>query len=653
MNLTQKSINYLKAISAEIITKAESGHTGVALGGATILFALFKDHLRFDTKAQNINRDRFVLSAGHASALLYTLLYTFGYDINLNDLENFRQIGSNTPGHPEYNSAIGVEATTGPLGQGVANSVGLAMAIKHYQKLFNVQKFHIMDSKVYCFMGDGCLMEGVAQEALSLAGTLKLNNLILLYDYNKMTIDGKLEKSNLEDVAKKYSSMGFKVIYVAEGNDYKQVTKAISKAKKEKDKPVMIIFKTKIGFGSKRENQASIHGTALTEDEFAHLKEKLGITTSMFVPNSVLKYCRQSKTKNDEYFEEWKKNLFLYQTTHPELYKHFENYLQESKVNFDKILKQISAKEKISGRDANKILFNEVALKIPSLIGGSADLFASTKVYIEKGKDFKKNDYAGRNIYFGVREHAMGAISNGLALFDNSRVFNSTFLAFSQYMMPAIRLSAMMNLPVWYFFTHDSIFIGEDGPTHQPIEQLGQLRLIPNLNVFRPADAFELAEAYNFALQTKAPVAFVLSRQDLPILNKEKNKNISKGAYVYSSVENAKNVILASGSEVSMAVEAQKLLEKENIKTDVISVSNLALFEKQSPAYKTALFKNYEKIFALEASNDNSWYKITNKVFLLNSYGKSGKPNHVAKNMSFTAKHFVKFVKECYKKNNK
>lgn len=653
MNLTQKSINYLKAISCEIITKAESGHTGVALGGATILFSLFKDHLRFDTKAQNINRDRFVLSAGHASALLYTLLYTFGYDIDLNDLENFRQVGSNTPGHPEYDLTRGIEATTGPLGQGVANSVGLAMAIKHYQKLFNVQKFHIMDSKVYCFMGDGCLMEGVAQEALSLAGSLKLDNLILLYDYNKMTIDGRLEKSNMEDVGKKYSAMGFRVIYVANGNDYNQVTKAIGRAKKEKHKPVMIIFRTKIGFGSKREDQASIHGTALSDEEFAELKEKLGITTSMFIPNSVLKYCRQSKTKNDEYFEEWKKNLFLYQTTHPELYKHFENYLQEPKVNFDKILKQVVSMDKISGRDANKILFNEVATKIPSLIGGSADLFASTKVYVDKGKDFEKSDYAGRNIYFGVREHAMGAISNGLALFDNSRVFNSTFLVFCQYMMPAIRLSAMMDLPVWYFFTHDSIFLGEDGPTHQPIEQLGQLRLIPNLHVFRPADVFEIAEAYNFALQTKGPVVFVLSRQNLPVLNKQKNKNISKGAYLYSSVENAKNVVLATGSEVSMAVEAQKLLEKEKIKIDVVSVPNFSLFERQNTLYQTSLLKNYTNIFAVEASNDNSWYKLTKNVFAVNTYGKSGKPNEVAKAMGFTAKDFAKYVKENLKKDKK
>lgn len=653
MNLTEKSINYLKAISCEIITKAQSGHTGVALGAATILFALFKDHLRFDTKAQNINRDRFVLSAGHASALLYTTLYAFGYDIDLNDLENFRQVGSATPGHPEYDMIRGIEATTGPLGQGVANSVGLAMAMKHYQKLFNVQKFHIMDSKVYCFMGDGCLMEGVAQEAISLAGSLKLNNLILLYDYNKMTIDGRLEKSNMEDVGKKYSAMGYKIIYVSNGNDYNQVTKAIEKAKKSADKPVMVIFRTKIGFGSKREDQASIHGTALTEEEFAELKEKLGITTSMFIPNSVLKYCAQSKTRNDEYFEEWKTNLFLYQTTHPELYKHFENYAQQPKVNFDKVIKQVLLQEKVSGRDANKVLFNEVANKIPSLIGGSADLFASTKVYVDGGKDFESLDYAGRNIYFGVREHAMAGVSNGLALFDNSRVFNSTFLVFCQYMMPAIRLSAMMDLPVWYFFTHDSIYLGEDGPTHQPVEQLGQLRLIPNLHVFRPADVFEIAEAYNFALQTKGPVAFVLSRQNLPVISKQKNKNISKGAYLFSELAGAKIAVLATGSEVYLAVDAQKLLEKEGIKIDVISVPNLSLFERQNALYKTTMLKPYKTLFAVEASNDNSWYKLTQNVFAINTYGKSGKPNEVAKAMNFTAKDFAKFVKETLKKDKK
>jgi transketolase len=649
MNLTQKSINYVKAISAEIITKANSGHTGIALGAATILFALFKDHLRFDTKGQNINRDRFVLSAGHGSALYYTILYAFGYDVDIADLEGFRKIGSVTAGHPEYNAIKGIEATTGPLGQGVANSVGLAIAAKQYKEFFNVQKFQIIDNKVYCFVGDGCLMEGVAQEALSLAGNLKLNNLIILYDYNKMTIDGKLTLANSEDIGKKYTAMGFKVIYVSNGNDYGQVTKAIEKAKNVKDRPVIVIFRTRIGFGSLREDDASIHGTPLTPDEFKVLKEKLGITTSMFIPNAVLKYCGLSKTKNDEHFEEWKKNLFLYKTTHPELFKTFEAFNQEGKVHFDKLLKQLSTETSISGRDANALFFNEVASKVPSMIGGSADLFASTKVYIKNGKVYSSEDYSGRNIYFGVREHAMASVSNGIALFDDLRVFNSTFLVFSQYMMPAIRLSAMMGLPVWYFFTHDSIYIGEDGPTHQPIEHLGQLRLIPNLTIFRPADPYELAEAYNFALSKKVPVVFILSRQSLPIINKEKPNNINKGAYVISSMENAKYAILASGSEVSTAIETQKTLAKEKIYTNVISVPSTTIFDAQSKNYTTGLLKQYANTFAIEASNDNFWYKYTKNVFGLNTFGMSGKGVEVAKAMKFDSKNFTNFIKNTVK----
>lgn len=651
MDLNSKSLNYIKAISSEIIMKANSGHTGVALGGATILYALFKDHLKFDVSAQNINRDRFVLSAGHASALYYTILYAFGFDVSLEQLENFRQVGSVAAGHPEFDAIKGIDATTGPLGQGVAMSVGLAISMQHYKKLFNVQKGQIFDNKVYCFMGDGCLMEGVAQEALSLAGSLKINNLIMLYDYNKITIDGSLENSNMEDVGKKYAAMGFNVIYVSNGNDYKQVTKAIGKAKKEKQKPSMIIFRTKIGFGSAKENTKEIHGVPLTKEEFEDLKKKLGITTSMFIPNAVLKFCRQSTIKNNEKFEEWKKNLFIYQNTHPELYKQLANYELEPKIQVEKTLKMFQDVDNISGRDANKKIFNEIANKIPSMIGGSADLASSTKVYIEKGKDITTTDFSARNIFFGVREHAMGAVCNGISLFNLTRSFNSTFLAFSQYMMPAIRLSAMMKLPVWYYFTHDSIFIGEDGPTHQPIEQLGQLRLIPDLNVFRPADPVELIACYNVALKTQKPAAFVLSRQNLPVINKEYNAEIERGAYLHTHNANAKITFVASGSEVSMCLEASKLLEKENIFANIISVPSTSVFNGQKTSYKSSLLKNNTCLIAVEASNDNYWYRITKNIFGLETFGLSGKGQDVAKKLGFTAKELAKYAKEVVKQN--
>jgi transketolase len=651
MNLTQKSINYIQTISAEMVMRAKSGHTGVALGAATILFALFKDHLRYDVAAEHINRDRFVLSAGHASALYYTLLYAFGFDVTMEDLENFRQIGAVTTGHPEFGTIKGVETTTGPLGQGVANAVGLAIASNHYAKLFNVQKFQIFDNKVYCFVGDGDLMEGIAQESLSLAGSLKLKNLIFLYDYNKCTIDGKLSKSNTEDVGKKYASMGFRVIYCSDGHDYNMVTKAIEKAKKEKSKPVMVIFRTKIGHQSRRQDDPSIHGTPLTDDEFAELKEKLGITTTMFIPSAVLKYCRQSTQKNNERIEEWKKNLILYQTTHPELHKMFLSHASEPKFARDKLYKLFCGVEKISGRDANKKVFNEIASKITNMIGGSADLAASTKVYIEKGKDMSVEDYAGRNIFFGIREHAMAGICNGIALFANTRTFNSTFLVFSQYMLPSIRLSAMMNLPVWYFFTHDSIYVGEDGPTHQPIEQLGQLRLIPNLTVFRPADPIELVDCYGVALQSKNPCCFVLSRQDLPVVAVGKEGQAQKGAYVVSpaSTQKPKLAFIASGSEVAMCLEAQKILEKEGISCEVISVPCTNLLEAQRNQTKTALLNNAEIVVAVEASNDNYWYRHTPHVFGINTYGASGKSADVAKHLGFTVRKLVAYAKSLVK----
>lgn len=650
MNLTQKSINYIQAISSEMIMKANSGHTGIALGASTILFALFKDHLKFDVLAENINRDRFVMSAGHGSALLYTLLYAFGFDVTIDDLENFRQIGSKTAGHPERNLIKGIETTTGPLGQGVANAVGLAIASSHWAKLFNVQKFQIFDNKVYCFVSDGDIMEGVAQESLSLAGSLKLKNLILLYDYNKVTIDGVLEKSNMEDVGKKYASMGFRVIYVSNGNEYHAVTRAIDKAKKEKNKPSIIIFRTKIGYQSKRENNPSIHGNALSDEEFTELKAKLGITTSMFIPNSILKYCRQSTTKNNEKFEEWKKNLFLYETTHPELHKMYVQYATEPKFqkNFYKLF---SGVEQISGRDANKKILNEIATKIPNIIGGSADLATSTKVYIEKGKDMSREDYAGRNISFGVREHAMAGVCNGISLFANTRVFNSTFLVFSQYMMPSIRLASMMNLPIWYYFTHDSIFVGEDGPTHEPIEQIGQLRLIPNLTVFRPCDYVELCDLYSYALTNKNPCCFVLSRQDLPTLGAKMEGQAQNGAYLISPAKNkAKISFWASGSEVSLSIEAQKLLEKEDIDSEVVSVPCLNLFEKQRSQYKMQLLKNAEIKIAVEASNDNAWYKYCENFFGIERFGASGKGADVAKELGFNAKKLAVYAKNLIKK---
>ena len=636
MDLNQKALNYIQVLSAEMIRKANSGHTGVALGASTILYALFKDHYRFDVSGENINRDRFVLSAGHASALYYSILYTFGFDYKIEDLENFRQIGSITPGHPERNEALGIDCSTGPLGQGVANAVGMAIASKRMAEIYNVQKMKVFDNKIYCFVGDGCLMEGVAQEAISLAGTLGLNNLILLYDCNKVTIDGTLEISNHEDTASKFVAQGFNVVEVSNGNDYLQVTKAIEKAKKS-TKPCVIIFNTKIGFNSDVEGKNVIHGRPLSDEEFQNLKNKLGVTTTMFIPKAVLRFCKETTIKNQKYFEEWEKKLLLYQSTHPELYKSLANYKLQLKFQAEKIYKNFSGD--ISGRDANFKILNEVALKNTSLIGGSADLTASTKTLIENAGAISKNSFRGRNINFGIREHAMGAVCNGISLYDNSRTFCSTFLSFSNYMMPAIRMSAMMNLPVWFMFTHDSIFVGEDGPTHQSIEQLGQLRLVPSLHVFRPCDAVELCDLYEIALNMQSPCAFVLSRQKLPVLSS--GKKTKYGMYVISECSNADLTLLASGSEVSMCFKAKDLLEKDGIKCQIVSAPCIELFEKQSKQYRSSILNG--KVVAVEASNDNIWYRYTKNVFSINDFGHSGKPDDVAKHMKYTYKHLYKF----------
>ncbi len=643
MNLNQKALNYIQTVSAEMIKKANSGHTGVALGATTILYALFKDHYRFDIFGENINRDRLVLSAGHASALYYTLLYGFGFDYTIEDLENFRQVGSKTPGHPEVNPKLGIECSTGPLGQGVANAVGLAIASKRYAEIFNMQKFQIFDNKIYCFVGDGCLMEGVALEAISLAGSLNLNNLILLYDCNKITIDGKLDISNREDVVKKFKSQGFNVVVCKNGNDYNSVTKSIDKAKHFSTKPTIVIFHTKIGYNSDLEGQNTVHGKPLDDVQFENLKRKLGITTSMFIPNGVLKYLRQSTQKNNEYFEEWKKKLVLYETTHPELFKMLQTYSNEVKLQKDKLYKLFS--EPISERDANHLILNEVSSKINCLVGGTADVSASTLVYIDNNKAINSDDFRSRNIHFGVREHAMGAICNGISLFNNSRSFCSTFLAFSNYMIPSIRMSALMNLPIWYFFTHDSIYIGEDGPTHQSIEQLGCLRMIPNLLVFRPCDCYELCDVYEIALERKNPCCFVLAKQVLPLFS-VKGK-ASYGAYVAMEEKEPMMTLMASGSEVEMAIEAKKALNIIGVTCQVVSVPCLELFEEQSKIYKNSILKGI--VVAIEASNDNSWFKYTQNVFNLSSFGTSGKGEEVAKYLGFTVNKLLRFCKSLIK----
>ena len=651
MNINNKCINHLRCLSAEMITNANSGHPGVALGAATIFYALFKDHYFYDIKDHNfIARDRFVASAGHVSALYYATAYMFNFGLNENDLKNFRQINSVTPGHPEYKVTNFVETSTGPLGQGVANAVGMAIAQSMLAERFNVQKYPVFDNFVYCFTGDGCLMEGVAQEALSLAGTLKLNKFILLYDYNNITIDGKAEEANAENIKKKFKSMHFNVIYVRNGNSYKSVTRAIARAKKCANKPTVIIFKTTIGYGAENAGKNSIHGKPLTTQELTALKQKLGVKESFSLPKDVKDYVLKTSQKNSDLLEKWNNMFAVYKTANPELYKQLVAFMANKPIDFNKLIKEDILHQDLSGRDANGIILNDIAQKMPRLVGGTADVASSTKVYLKNGGDYSYQNKKGRNIHFGVREHAMGAICNGISLVLSSPVFCSTFLAFSNYMLPPIRMSAFMNLPIWYIFTHDSYKIGEDGPSHQSVEQLGTLRLIPNLNVYRPAFTKELYACYDLALSSTCPSAFVLSRQTLKSQDAD-FESIKKGGYVISG-ESGEVEILATGSEVELALKVKDMLESQDISCVVASFPCLEQFDKQPKSYRDEILSKGKLLVSIEASDDNIWYKYIGKDGLkigVDKFGKSGKPTQLDEYYAMTATQIVKKIKNYLK----
>ena len=638
MNLNQKCINYLRCLSADMITTANSGHPGVALGATTIMYALFKDHYFYDIKDHNfIARDRLVLSAGHASALYYATAYMFNFGLTEKDLKSFRQINSKTPGHPEYGVTNFVETSTGPLGQGVANAVGMAIGQDMVAKRFNAQKCPVIDNYTYCFVGDGCLMEGVAQEALSLAGTLKLNKLILLYDYNNVTIDGSATLANSENIAKKFKAMHFNVIKVNNANSYYCVTKAIAKAKRCTQKPSVIIFKTTIGYGTEKAGLNSIHGTPLSVAELNELKLKLNVENPYNLPDDVKNLALKTIQKNSNLIEKWNNMFAIYQTTNPELYRQLLSYMENKTIEVDKLIKNDMLLQSFSGRDANEMILKELSSKMPRFVGGTADLAPSTKAYIIGGGDYSSKNPRGKNIHFGVREHAMGAICNGLTLYLNSPTFCATFLTFSNYMIPPIRMSALMNLPVMYMFSHDSYKVGEDGPTHQSVEQLSMLRSIPNVNVFRPCDIRELICCYSIALSSKTPSCFILSKQTLQ--NQYADfKNIVKGGYILSG-NKGKVLLLATGSEVELAMQVKKILQTQNIEAVVASFPCVEQFEKQTTKYKNDLLSRAPIKVSIEASNDNIWYKYIGKNGLkisVENFGKSAKSTDLDVYFGFT-----------------
>lgn len=655
LDIDKKTINTIRVLSAEAIEKANSGHPGLPMGAATMAYTLWDRFLMGYGKDPNWkNRDRFVLSAGHGSMLLYSLLHLFDYDVTMDDIKEFRQLGSKTPGHPEYGHTEGVEMTTGPLGQGISSAVGMAMAERRLASEFNTDKYNIVDHYTYVIAGDGDLMEGVASEAASLAGHLGLGKLIVLYDDNNITIDGTTEVAFTEDVGKRFESYGWEVLHVKDSNDIDQIEDAITRARENTEKPTLIKVPTTIGFGSpNKAGKSAAHGAPLGDDELKLVKEGLEWNDypEFYVPDDVREHLEKIIEEKKEEYHKWKETFSDYSKAYPDKAKKWELWhgstmpkeLDSRLVNFDK--------ESLATRNAGGEVMNKIVKYMDNLVGGSADLNASTKTYLKGKGDFTPDNYSGNNIAFGVREHAMGAILNGMALHGGFRTFGSTFLVFSDYMKPAIRLSALMGIPVTYVFTHDSIGLGEDGPTHQPIEHLISLRSIPNLSVYRPADANETEVAWKEAIKnTEGPSALILSRQKLPTL--KLNEDAHKGGYIIRKEEKDTPdfILMGSGSEVSVLIEAHNKLKEQGIDTRVVSMLSLELFEKQSKEYKdNVLPPSAKNRLSLEAGSTLGWrrYIGDNGITIgIDTFGASGKGDVLMKEYGISVENVVSQVKE-------
>lgn len=616
MDVKQKVINTIRVLSAEAIEKANSGHPGLPLGAAPAAFTLFNEHLKHNPKNPDwINRDRFILSAGHGSMLLYSLLNLYGYGLKIEDLENFRQFDSLTPGHPEYMHTKGVEASTGPLGQGIAMGVGMAIAEKHLAALFNKDDNELIDHMTYILCGDGCLQEGISNEASSLAGTLKLNKLVVLYDSNNITIEGDTEVAFTENVRARYEALGWNTLLVEDGNDIEAISKAISEAKKSTDKPTLIEIKTKIGFGATgKEGTAGAHGAPLGAESLAALRKNLTYEEEGFnVSQDVLDYMKEKCEKLDKYEEDWYKQLEAYKAKYKADYNKLMSFYDgEVSEEVLKAMTDIELKDDASRASSGKVL-NKVSHVLENIIGGSADLGPSNKSVMNDEKYFSSECPEGRNIHFGVREHAMAAICNGILLHGGLRSYAATFLVFSDYMKPSIRLASLMNLPAIYILTHDSIGVGEDGPTHQPIEHLAMLRSIPNINVIRPADSREVIYAWQSALMSKeTPTCLILSRQGLKLLDNSSEEALKGGYIVHKEAKDAIDaIIIATGSEVALSIEAAKDLEAKGKSIRVVSMPSQEIFLNQDKDYIEKILPSNVKIrVSVEALSTMPWGKF-------------------------------------------
>ena len=627
--MENKCVNFLRVNSMNMITRAKSGHPGVCLGAAEIIFSIFKN-AQFNPKDPYISRDRIVFSAGHASAIIYSALKLFGYNYSFDDLKKFRQLGSKTTGHPERDIKNGIEVTTGPLGQGVANAVGLAIAERHLAAKYNKKGLEIFDNYTYCFAGDGCLMEGVALEAISLAGFLKLNKLIMFYDYNSKTIDGKLSMTNSEDTKKKFEACGFSVFELPLGSTVADIDIATQKAKKS-DKPSLIIIKTHIGFGSELEDDEKSHGVPLNQQQIDFVKQRLGYDEPDFVlPKDVEKYVgKLLKIKTKEY-DNWQKKFKKFKKEYPQECK----ALDKTPVDLSGLIGGDAVSKPYSTRDLSAIALESINKIVPNIIGGCADLIASTKAQIKAGGAVTAGSFSGQNIYFGLREHAMGAISNGMCAYGHLNVFASTFFVFADYMLPSLRMAAMMNLPIMYLFSHDSIAVGEDGPTHQPIEQVATLRAMPNMKVFRPCNFEEVLYAFEYALNNSSPVAILTSRQTLELVSSSFS-DIKKGGYIISAANSPQVTLMATGSEVGLMLKIKEKLAEIDVVAQVVSVPCVEVFETQTEEYKQKVLKGL--VFACEASSDNIWYRYTapSRVIKLSTFGTSAPMGEVINAMGF------------------
>lgn len=650
------SVNAIRVLAADAVQKAKSGHPGLPLGSAAVAYELWAKEMKHNpANPEWPNRDRFILSGGHGSTLLYSLLHLFGYGLTKEDLMQFRQLDSLTPGHPEYRHTKGVEATTGPLGAGMAMAVGMAMAEAHLAAKFNKEGFPVVDHFTYVLGGDGCMMEGISSEAFSLAGTLGLSKLIVLYDSNKISIEGSTDIAFTEDVEGRMKAFGFQTITVEDGNNLEEIGKAIRAAQAEKTKPSFIICKTQIGYGCPaKQGKASAHGEPLGEENVAALKENLGWPSQepFFVPDEVYANYKAISAEKAKDEEAWNKMFAEYTAKYPEMKKAWED-----EFNLD-IAKSLIDNEEFwafedkpeATRNLSGVVLNRLKNYVPSLIGGAADLAPSTKTYMKDMGDFSKENYAGRNLHFGVRELAMAAIGNGMTL-HGLRAFVSTFFVFSDYVKPMARLSAIMKIPTTYVLTHDSIGVGEDGPTHEPIEQLAMLRAMPNFHVFRPADATETIAAWYSAVTSKeTPTALVLTRQNLPQLPGS-SKEALKGGYVIAESTKATPdaILIATGSEVSLACDAKAELAKEGVDVRVVSMPCIDLFEEQSAEYKESVLpKAVRKRVAVEALIDYGWGKyvgLDGATVTMTGFGASAPANTLFKKFGFTVENVVAAVK--------